>query len=71
MSIQTPIDATRQMDKLAKAAAALGFEIVDVAGFLDLADSHANINVPPLMPLPPVPARSPMSMMRSASWLMR
>jgi methyl-accepting chemotaxis protein len=41
MSIQTPIDATRQMDKLAKAAAALGFEIVDVAGFLDLADSHA------------------------------
>ena len=41
MTAQIPIDATGRMDKLAKAAAALGFEIVDIAGFLDLADGHA------------------------------
>ncbi|UWR09738.1 methyl-accepting chemotaxis protein [Sulfitobacter mediterraneus] len=41
MTAQIPIDATGRMDKLAKAAAALGFEIVDIAGFLDLADNHA------------------------------
>ncbi len=41
MTLHAPLDATVQMDRLAKAAAALGYEIVDVAGFLDLVEAHA------------------------------
>lgn len=41
MTFHTPLDASADMNKLAKAAAALGYEIVDVAGFLDLVEAHA------------------------------
>ncbi|MGJ8626576.1 MAG: methyl-accepting chemotaxis protein [Sulfitobacter sp.] len=41
MTLHTPIHTSNQLDQLAKAAAALGFEIVDIAGFLDLVDAQA------------------------------
>ncbi|NNE52800.1 MAG: methyl-accepting chemotaxis protein [Sulfitobacter sp.] len=41
MNIERPDEARERMLKLGKAAAALGFEIVDIAGFLDLVDEHA------------------------------
>ncbi|MGC1494531.1 MAG: methyl-accepting chemotaxis protein [Sulfitobacter sp.] len=41
MTLHTPIDTTAQLDKLAKAASALGFEIVDISGFLDLVEGHS------------------------------
>ncbi len=38
---QSQFAAPHQVDRLTKAAAALGYEIVDIAGFLDLVDEHA------------------------------
>ncbi|KIN60929.1 Methyl-accepting chemotaxis protein-like protein [Sulfitobacter noctilucae] len=41
MSAQFPVDGTKNLDALAKTASELGFEIVDIAGFLDLVDQQA------------------------------
>lgn len=41
MTLHTPIDHGKEMDVLARNAAALGYEIVDIAGFLDLVEDHA------------------------------
>ncbi len=41
MTAQLPIDGTKNLDLLAKTASELGFEIVDIAGFLDLVDGQA------------------------------
>lgn len=41
MTLHTPIDHTREMNTLAEAAAALGYEIVDIAGFLDVLEENA------------------------------
>ena len=41
MSIHTPLDTTADINRLAKTAAMLGYEIVDIAGFLDLVEAHA------------------------------
>lgn len=41
MSIHSPLDATADMNRLAKTVAMLGYEIVDIAGFLDLVEAHA------------------------------
>jgi methyl-accepting chemotaxis protein len=41
MTVQAPLDATRQINKSAKAVSELGFEIVDIDGFLGLVETHA------------------------------
>lgn len=41
MNIQPQFDDNRHADRLTQAAAALGYEIVDIAGFLDLVEEHA------------------------------
>jgi methyl-accepting chemotaxis protein len=41
MSLLHPHDAAPTIDRLTSAAAALGYEIVDIAGFLDLVEEHA------------------------------
>ena len=42
MNAQTSLDTTQRINKLAKAASELGFEIVDIDGFFGLVESHAN-----------------------------
>tara|TARA_R110002110_G_scaffold42982_1_gene134247 strand:+ start:956 stop:2350 length:1395 start_codon:yes stop_codon:yes gene_type:complete len=41
MTLHTPIDSSAHLDRLTKSAAALGFEIVDIAGFFDLVEAQA------------------------------
>lgn len=41
MSIHTPLDTSADMNRLARTAAMLGYEIVDIAGFLDLVEAQA------------------------------
>jgi methyl-accepting chemotaxis protein len=41
MSLPERLSADPQVDRLTAAAAALGYEIVDIAGFLDLVEEHA------------------------------
>lgn len=41
MTLHSSLDPVPQMARLAEAAAKLGYEIVDIAGFLDLVESHA------------------------------
>jgi methyl-accepting chemotaxis protein len=41
MALRETTSAGQKSDKLTAAAAALGYEIVDIAGFLDLVDEHA------------------------------
>ncbi|MEM9639070.1 MAG: methyl-accepting chemotaxis protein, partial [Pseudomonadota bacterium] len=41
MTLQPQVSDNRHTDRLTQAAAALGYEIVDIAGFLDLVEEHA------------------------------
>ena len=41
MTAHSPITTPSPLDQLAQAAAGLGYEIVDIAGFLDLVEGHA------------------------------
>jgi methyl-accepting chemotaxis protein len=41
MTLQKPIDTSNHVNKLARAASKLGFEIVDIDGFLSLVETHA------------------------------
>ena len=41
MNVQSQISESVHTDRLTSAAAALGYEIVDIAGFLDLVEEHA------------------------------
>ncbi|MBW4708783.1 chemotaxis protein [Roseobacter sp. YSTF-M11] len=41
MTVQPQFTDRKHTDRLTKAAAALGYEIVDIAGFLDLVEQHA------------------------------
>ncbi len=42
MTAHTPVSVPPEMDKLAKTASALGFEIVDIGSFLDLLEGQAD-----------------------------
>ncbi|WP_300029884.1 methyl-accepting chemotaxis protein [uncultured Roseobacter sp.] len=42
MTAHQPIATPEQSKRLSEAAAAIGYEIVDIAGFLDLVEEHAN-----------------------------
>ena len=42
MSAQPHLSSQTDVDRLSSAAAALGYEIVDIAGFLDLVEAHAH-----------------------------
>ena len=41
MTLHSPLRPSPQLDRLAESAAALGYEIVDIVGFLDLVETHA------------------------------
>ena len=41
MSLHSALDPNPQIERLTSAAATLGYEIVDIAGFLDLVEAHA------------------------------
>jgi methyl-accepting chemotaxis protein len=41
MTAHAPFNATQSINKLAKAASELGYEIVDIYGFLGLVETHA------------------------------
>ena len=41
MTLHSPLRPSPELDRLAESAAALGYEIVDIVGFLDLVETHA------------------------------